>query len=108
MKQTELDRRERELRKIQKKEEKGQKHGEAEELSVGGYIAKLSSFFFHDGNKIYNVAKDERILELLLDMKENVPEKQWDNIIRKAVKKTQVKEREPAITELKALAEIGG
>jgi len=106
MKQTELERRERELKRIQKKEERSSKHDEKGVMSVGDYIDKLSGLFFHDGNRIYNTTKDERIRELLMSMKENIPDKQWDNIVRKAVKKTQVKEREQAVSELKTLVGI--
>ena len=50
--------------------------------------------------KIYNIAVDERIPDLLEEMMLEMPEKQWENIIRKAVRKTGVKEKEPAVKEL--------
>jgi hypothetical protein len=40
-------------------------------------------------------------------MKEDLEEKHWDNVIRKAVRKTKIKEKEEAITLLKELAEVG-
>jgi hypothetical protein len=70
---------------------------------VGEYINDLSDLFFHDGKKIYNIQTDIKILEILEDLKEDQPEKQWDNVLRKAVKKTGVTEREDAIRQLKEL-----
>ena len=36
-------------------------------------------------------------------MKETMEEKNWDNIIRKAVKKTKINEKDAAIDQLKSL-----
>ena len=103
MKQTDILRRERELKRAQKKEERLAKGGCDECPSVGEYINNLSDLFFHDENKIYNIQQEDKILELLEDLKDDHPEKQWDNVIRKAVKKTGVKEREDAVKQLKEL-----
>jgi hypothetical protein len=48
----------------------------------------------------------DEILFLLEEMKEEQPEKQWENIINKAVKKTKVKQKDEAIEALKEIAEI--
>ena len=99
MKRTDLARKEREIRRAAKKEERIAKGGNAER-SVGDFINELHSYFFHDENKIYNIAVDERIPDLLEDMMLEMPEKQWENIVRKAVRKTGVKEKEPSVKEL--------
>jgi len=99
MKRTDLERKERDIKRAMKKEERIAKGG-ASEKSVGDYISELHSFFFHDETKIYNIAIDERIPDLLEEMMIELDEKQRENIVRKAVRKTGVKEKEPAIKEL--------
>ncbi|MBI9102767.1 MAG: hypothetical protein JEY99_10145 [Spirochaetales bacterium] len=105
MKQTDILRRERELKRAQKKAERLDKDGCAECPTVGEYINQLHALFFHDVNKIYNIQQEDKILELMEDIKDDHPEKQWDNIIRKAVKKTGVKDKEDAVKQLKELME---
>ena len=100
MKRTDLARKEREIKRAIKKEERLVGKGEKDSRTVGDYINDLSSYFFHDENKIYNIAVDERIPDLLEEMMMEMEEKQWENIIRKAVRKTGVKEKEPAVKEL--------
>ena len=99
MKRTDLARKEREIKRAVKKEERLAK-GESVEKTIGDYINELSSFFFHDETKIYNIAIDERIPDLLEEMMIEMPDKQWENIIRKAVRKTGIKEKEAAVKEL--------
>ena len=106
MKRTDLDRRERELKRSQKKAERFDREGSAVDKSVGDYISELNDLFFHDGEQIYNTETDEKILELLEDMKDSIDEKNWDSIIRKAVNKSAVKKRDKAIGELKSLMGI--
>jgi len=106
MKSTDIDRIDRELRQARKKEELVQKHlGQRSGLSVGDYIKKLYSLFAHDAKKIYNVKDNIKILELLDDMCKDLPDKQWDNVLRKAVKETKIdlQERERAVSELTAM-----
>lgn len=105
MKRTELERRERELRRMEKKAQALQK-GEREEMSVGAYIDALFGLFRYDMEEIFNAKEDVDILEILENMKEDHPEKQWDVIIRKAVNKTKVAAKEKAYDELRELAGI--
>lgn len=105
MKHTDLLRRERELRRASKKEARLAREG-GESRSIGDFINELSNLFFHDGKKIYNINNDNRILDLLQQLAEEHPEKQWDNVIRKAVKKSGVEEREQAVGELNQLMEM--
>ena len=103
MKQTDILRRERELRRARKKEER-LAQGETREIpSVGDYINDLYELFRYDATKIYNIQLEDRILEILEDLKDDHPEKQWDNVIRKAVKKTGVADKEDAVKQLKEL-----
>ena len=104
MKRTDIDRQDRELRKSQKKEEVIKRSADKKtDRTVGDFINELHSYFFHDENKIFNISQSEDILEILDDIKTSLPEKQWENIIRKAVKKTLVKEKEAAVKELMAI-----
>ncbi len=104
MKSTDIARRDREIRRTKKKEEYILKHREKKkELSVGDYIKKLFSLFYFDENKIYNTKDSIEILKLFEDMKNDLPEKEWDNVLRKAIRKTQIKNRDKAFNELKLL-----
>ena len=106
MKQTDILRRERELRRAAKKEARMSREGSGETPSVGEYINDLHDLFYYDDAKIYNVNNDDKILELLESLSLDYPEKQWDSVLRKAVKKSGVKEKEPAVVALKELMEI--
>ncbi|QEN04888.1 hypothetical protein EW093_09275 [Thiospirochaeta perfilievii] len=106
MKSTDMARKDRDLRKARKKEEVLARKMEKNEKTVGDYINELNSLFFHDGTKIYNIEMSDEILDLLDEMKEELEEKNWMNVIRKAVKKSGVKEKESAITQLKEMGEI--
>ncbi len=105
MKQTDILRRERELKRAQKKEERTARGECGDCPTVGEYINLLNALFFHDENKIYNIQTEDKILELLEELKSDHPEKQWDNVLRKAVKKTGVKDKEDAVKQMKELME---
>ncbi|MDC7224314.1 MAG: hypothetical protein PQJ60_11275, partial [Spirochaetales bacterium] len=62
--------------------------------------------FFFDAQKIYNIESSDEIETLLMEMVDELPEKQWDNVIRKAVKQTKVAEKDEAVEALRLLAEI--
>ncbi len=106
MKSTDLARKDRELKRARKKQEVLQRKMERDSRSVGDYINELAGLFFHDAEKIYNINSSEDILILLEDMKEELPEKQWNNVLKKAVKKTKVKQKDPAVKELQELGDI--
>lgn len=104
MKRTEIERRQRELRRVQKKDVIGQKRiGERSDRSVGAYINELVAKFCFGDERIFNLTEDIHVLEVLEDMKVDHPEK-WQTIVRKAVKKTGVRQRQEAINELLSLA----
>ncbi len=106
MKSTDIERRNRELKRSQKKQEMQGRRSDKEQRSVGDFINAFVGLFFFDAEKIYNLEMSDEILFLLEEMKDELPEKQWMNIITKAVKKTKVKQKDDAIEMLKEIAEI--
>ncbi len=103
MKSTDIDRRDREVKRSLKKQEILQrKQGKRGGLSVGDYINLLESKLFHDDQKIYNIKdNNDEVVEVLNGIKSEIDEKHWDTILRKAVTKTGIKQKESALTELK-------
>lgn len=106
MKSTELERKERELRRARKKDEVLLRKTEKGSKSVGDYIKELHGLFFYDAQKIYNIEDSEDIDNLLMEMLEELPEKQWDNVLRKAVKQSKVVQKEEAVASLRILADL--
>ncbi len=128
MKRTELERKKRDLKKREKKEKllaekielrelvRGEVHSEDFFKEGGGgekggmrkgagvYIKTLSGLFRYDEEEIYNLS-DERILNVLIEIKEVVPRTKWDNVLRKAIRSTKVRKKENAFIELKSLLE---
>lgn len=108
MKRTEIERKERELKRMEKKilrinktKEKGFSEGES--ITVGTCINKLFDCFMYDENEIYNLNNNEDILELLLVMEKEYERKTIDGIIRKAIKKTKIGKKEEAFKAIKEL-----
>ncbi len=106
MKSTDLARRDRELKRARKKTEVIQRKSLKSTNTVGDFIDQLSGMLFNDGQRIYGISDSTDILEFLENMKEEQPEKQWEPIIRKAVKKTKVVHKDEAVKELMELGEI--
>ncbi len=103
MKRTEIERIEREARRVQKRAEMTNRRKENDGLSVGAYIDLLFQKLRYDQEEVFNTQNDEKVLEILEDIRNNLPEKKWDDVVRKAIKKTGVTQREKAVTELKEL-----
>ena len=105
MKRTDLERRERELRRVEKRDEVAQRRAESGDkgVSVGILIDELFALFRYDDQEIFNTTDDMEVLAQLERIKDEQPEKQWDNILRKAIKKTKVSKKEKAFNELKEL-----
>lgn len=104
MKRTDQERIERELRRREKKvrvaeRREGKAGGDA---TPSAYIKDLFGLLQYDDHQIYNATDDDDVLELLLTMKEELDEKHWDSVLRSAIRKTKVQEKELAFTELKA------
>lgn len=104
MKRNDMERIERELKRVQKRQKLGEKRDAGRPpQTIGAYIKDLNALLRHDGNVIYNALDDEEILELLENMKEDVPEEKWETVIRKAVNATKVTERDTAVEQLCSL-----
>lgn len=103
MKRTELEKRERKLRQRQKKEEVLARKSDSGKISVNDYIEGLFSLLRYDYEQVFNAKEDIDVLELFEDMKHVLPEKQWENVIKKAIKKTNVSQKDQAIDDLKNL-----
>jgi len=106
MKSTDLARKDRDLKKARKKQELLERRGNKKDRTVGDFINDLSDLFFHDHQKIYNINTSEEIMMLLEDMKEDQPQKQWNTVLKKAIKKTKVAEKDAALLELQELGDI--
>ncbi len=102
MKRTDFEKKEREMRRKSKKAEVLERKGAKGGRSVAAYIGELSGKFLYNDEVILN-PEDEPIIELLLEMQVELPEKQWDNVIKKAVNKTQVKQKDDAVHKLRTL-----
>ncbi|TGK03978.1 hypothetical protein EHO59_10685 [Leptospira semungkisensis] len=105
MKRTELERRERDLRKAQKKQEVLDRRS-GQGTSVGDFIDQLSGLFRHDATEIFNTKDDINVLEVLEEMQAIIPQKKWDDVLKKAIKKTGVVEKERAYKELTELLSL--
>lgn len=103
----ELRRREKKVRVIDRKTTDADADSDADsdrpDASPSAYIQELLDTFHFDDQMIYNTQDDEDILELLMTMKEDLPEKDWDGVLRSAIRKTKVSQKDLAFTELKAL-----
>ncbi|MBX7059608.1 MAG: hypothetical protein K1X75_16205 [Leptospirales bacterium] len=105
MKRTEMERIEREMRRREKANQRvaGGAAGAGAGASVGEYIERLFALFRYDEAEIFNAREDVNVLEVLEAMKADLPQKKWEDVLRKAIKKTGVKERDRAFQELSAL-----
>ena len=103
MKRNDQERIERELKRVEKRKGRDERREERGPGTVGTYIKGLSSVLQHDGHMIFNTLNDEDVLEILMEMKEDLPQEQWDRVIRRAVNSTKVTEKELAVTELRSL-----
>ena len=107
MKHTDIMRMEREKRRAEKKTDRLMKGG-VDNRSVKDFIDELHDLFFFDETKIYNLKDNVEIMELFEDMKEEISDKQWENVMRKAIRKAKVAQKDEAYNELKAiLDELG-
>jgi len=103
MKRSDLQKRERQLLQAPKQEARLAQPGDKSENTVGDYIKELHGLMLFDENRIYNTKESMEILEFFEEMKKTLDESQWENVIRKAIKKTGVKERDAAFTDLMQL-----
>lgn len=105
MKRTDQERIERELRRREKRVRVTERKvgGPRPEASPSAYIAGFVEAFHFDSEIIYNTTDDENVLELLITMKEDLPEKDWEGVLRSAIRKTKVQAKDQAFEELKGV-----
>ena len=108
MKRTDQERIERELKRREKHAKGTTKSpdgttGTGEAPSVSAYIKNLFALFHYDAQQIYNTKDDEAVFELLLNMKIDLPEDKWEAVLKSAIQKTKVTEKDLALSELKAM-----
>lgn len=108
MKRTEIERKERDLKRMEKKitrlnRIKSRGFEEGEEVTVGECINKLFDCFQYDDTEIYNLEDNDDILNLLVTMDSTFSEKEVDGILRKAIKKTKIEKKEESFKTLKGL-----
>lgn len=105
MKRTDQERIERELRRRDKQskvlDRRVGARGTGEGATPAAYIADLLEKFHFDTHQIYNANGDDDVLEILMAMKEDLPEGKWDSVLRSAIRKTKVQEKDLAFNELK-------
>ena len=99
MKRTDQERIAREIGRAQKKDRiRERRISDKEDISVSGYAKQLESVFMWDDEAIYNV-QDDDVLEILMNMKEDLTDKECEAAIKRAIKKTAVKNRDSAYDE---------
>ncbi len=109
MKQNELERKERELRKEVKRSQKISNKKTKDSLEEGPRISSSEAFsrlvatFRHDDTEIYNIKNNETILELLLEMQVSFSAKQIEGIIRRAIRKTKISNKQEAFSDVAAM-----
>ncbi|PRQ09006.1 LB_289 family protein [Enhygromyxa salina] len=99
MKRTDQERIAREIGRTQKKEAiRERRINDKTDGSVGGYAKALEDVFMWDDEAIYNVG-DDSVLEILMDMKEALTDKDCEAALKRAIKRTKVKDRDTAFEE---------
>lgn len=103
MKRTELERRMRQLKREEKVQDFLESVSTREARSVSDYIDDLFNLLYFNEREIMNITDNMEILELFEGLKEDHPEKQWGNVIKKAIRKTGVQEKDRANDQLTEL-----
>ncbi|MEM5947258.1 hypothetical protein WKV44_01750 [Spirochaetia bacterium 38H-sp] len=102
MKMNEIEKMERELKKSKKKQENLERKQQKKKGNlIGDYIKKLSSLFFYDKEMIYNIPNNPDIENCIAEIQLEIPQEEWETVMRKAIKTTGVKEKEIAFNQLK-------
>lgn len=103
MKRTDQERIAREIGRQQKKEAIREKRLNGKPAgTVGDYAKQLEDVFMWDDETVYNV-QDDSVLEILMEMKEDLSDKDCEAAIKRAIKRTKVKDRDTPLEEVKML-----
>jgi hypothetical protein len=107
MKRTDQERIAREIGRQEKKARIQEKRaGDKEDTSVSGYAKRLETALMWDDESIYNLG-DDVVLELIMEMKQDLSERECEAAIKRAIKKTDVRDKDAALGEaMAALASI--
>ena len=93
MKRTDQERIAREIGRQQKKENiRAKRLNGKDDTSVGGFAKQLEDVLMWDDETVYNV-DDDAVLEVLMSMKEELSTKDCQAALKRAIKKTKVKDR---------------
>lgn len=104
MKRTDQERLARELGRSEKKLRIAEKRNAGQDPeSAGSYSKRLAGLLMSDGQQIYNIDNDEEVLEILMEMRENLSDKEMTVACRKAIKSTKVPDVETPLDEMMAL-----
>ena len=105
MKRTDQERIAREIGRQQKKAAIQEKrlNGKASG-TVGDYAKQLEDVFMWDDETVYNV-QDDAVLEILMEMKEDLSDKDCEAAIKRAIKRTKVKDRDTPFEEARLILE---
>ena len=103
MKRTDQERIAREIGRQQKKENiRNKRLSGKDDISVGGFAKQLEDAFMWDDETIYNI-QDDSVLEVLMNMKEELSDKDCSAALKRAIKRTKVKDRNTPFEEARAL-----
>ena len=99
MKRTDQERIAREIGRQQKKESiRNKRLSDKDDISVSGFAKQLEEVFMWDDEIIYNI-QDDAVLEVLMNMKEILSDKDCQAALKRAIKRTKVKDRDTPFEE---------
>jgi hypothetical protein len=97
---------ERELKRIQKRADvidRKTSKGDGK-ASVANFAKDLADVLMHDDTVIYNF-DDDAVLEVLMEIKLQLPDKQHDACLRKPIKMLELKDPDSSLEDLKLALE---
>jgi hypothetical protein len=103
MKRTDQERIAREIGRQQKKEAiRERRINDKEDVSVSGFAKALEDVFMWDDEVVYNI-QDDAVLEVLMEMKVHLSDKDCEAALKRAIKKTKVRDTATPLAEALAL-----
>ena len=106
MKRTDQERIAREIGRQEKKARIQEKRAsDKDDVSVAGFARRLETTLMWDDESIYNL-NDDSVLELLMEMKQELSDRDCEAAIKRAIKKTDVANKDAALDE--ALGVLAG
>ncbi|MFV8755486.1 LB_289 family protein [Nannocystaceae bacterium ST9] len=99
MKRTDQERIAREIGRQEKKARiQERRASDKEDVSVAGYARRLETTFMWDDDTIYNM-NDDAVLELMMEMKQDLSERDCEAALKRAIKTTGVSDKTTAYDE---------